>query len=247
MAKQIEKYGIPVAIVAMVAALIVVPLARSQSSHEPDRQVARGVAVLGDPQMARTLRSALGLGPTDLLPALAGNTSHHAIITKSRQFLAQHEAALTPLINNYRTAQDHVQGCLIWGQDPTAAYAELDTAIAALRQGTASLLTNIQTDIPAEYRSILSQVMTDAALDPELRGLSLSPEQRAAVLQAQRARDRVLATQQQGSAAVQTAQDQFVSLLNTTLTSQQQSQLASHRQLIHQRLPDMIWAETEQN
>ena len=134
----------------MIAALIVVPLARSQSSHEPDRQVTGSVVALGDPQMARTLRSAMGLGPTDLLPALAGTTSHHAIITKSRQFLAQHEAALTPLINNYRTAQDHVQGCLIWGQDPTVAYAELDAAVAALHQGTTNLLTSIQSDVPAE-------------------------------------------------------------------------------------------------
>ena len=90
-------------------------------------------------------------------------------------------------------------------------------------------------------------MLFDAALDPELRGLSLSPEQRTAVLQAQRARDRALATQSQSNAANQTAQDLFSSLLNTTLTSQQQSQLASHRQLIHQRLPDMILAETEQN
>ncbi|MEE9294243.1 MAG: hypothetical protein V3W34_04660 [Phycisphaerae bacterium] len=238
MAKQLKRFGILVFLIAAVGVVVVVPLARSYQSGPP---------LLGDPAIAQAVRDVVGFGPMDVLPALAQDANHRQMITHARAFVAEHETELTPLVENVQQTRKALSHAITWGQDTTQARQAVDEARSAISQAIGNMLPGMSDQVPSQHQALVSRVLANGQLDPDLRCLDLSSGQRAAILAAQNERDKVLhnARNWHQKAKNEAAKADFEAAVHAILAETQRTRLAALRQTLRTRRMEMLLAETE--
>ncbi|MCZ6653631.1 MAG: hypothetical protein O7D91_11470 [Planctomycetota bacterium] len=238
MAKQIKRFGPIVLLVALIGVFVVIPLARSYPQGPPP---------MGDPHIAKTIRGAVGFGAVDVLPALAAGNGHSGMINTARAFVADHQAELDPLVENYDSAYADLTNAISWGEDPTAARQAVEDAGQAIVAGIVDLLPGLDDHVPPPFQALIERVLANAMLDPDLRALILTEDQRTAILAAQQERDNVTldARNWYQTARNEEAEEAFETALQSILTPPQRNHLASFRQHLAARLDAMLIAEAE--
>lgn len=238
MAKQIKTFGPIVLLVALIGVFVVIPLAQSYQQGPP---------LMGDPHIAKTIRGAVGFGAVDVLPALAAGNGHSGMINAALVFVADHEAELAPLVENYDSAYAVLINAITWGEDPTAARQAVEDARQAIVAGIVDLLPGLGDHVPPPLQALIDRVLANAMLDAELRPLDLTEEQRTAILAAQQERDNVTldARNWYQTARNKEAEAAFETALQSILTPPQRNNLATFRQRLADRLDAMLIAEAE--
>ena len=198
-------------------------------------------------ELASTLRQAIGFGATDVLPAVAGDANHRQMIALASAFVTEHQAQLTPLFVDLRAARKELTRCLTWGEDPTAARQELQDARQAMVAAISDLVSGLAALVPPAHQNLVPRVIQNRRLDPDVRVLDLSQQQRQAILQAQRDRNGVLknARNWHKKSKNEAAKAAFESTLQSILTPQQRTALQQARQVLYNRRLAMAMAEVE--
>jgi hypothetical protein len=146
MARRVKQFGPYVVIAAIMFMMVVPALVHSQPAADPT----------SDADSAQAGREALGFGPEDVLPALAGDAGHEQMIDLALDFAADHEEALAPLVEAEQQAMSELVHRLTWNQDAADAYAQLHNARDALAQQAAGLLTDLDAEVPAAHGALVA-------------------------------------------------------------------------------------------
>lgn len=170
----------PVALVVTV--MVVAMVARLSRSGPPPPDDS------GDTSNARTIRQPLGFGPVDAIPALAGDESHQEMIAAAQQFAGIHAEVLDPLLVKYDEAQRELVRQITWGNDADIAYEELEAAAEAIVDACLALSDELDDGLPILWDDLAAR---NLVLDPDLRLLGLSDDQRALVVAAQKQRNSI--------------------------------------------------------
>lgn len=238
MVKQIKRFGPYTGVVTiLVLILLMAPLAQPDPPGDPP----------GNLELGWVARYSLGLGPCEVLPALAGDRLHKRMIQVGLRYVGQHEAELAPLVEEHREAIAELVRCLTWEEDPAAAYEQLQKTQDAIAEAVQDLLAGLTIHVPGEYAGLLERLVLNRHLDPELRTLDLTPEQRQAIIGAQRVRDAVTRSARNWYNPVvrQEAETVFEDTLQPILTPAQRAALAATRQVLADRWEEMAAAEAE--
>ncbi len=241
MTKQIKRFGPIVVILGLIGVVVFVAFAQPGPPGPP------GPPVLGDPRIALAIRRTIGFGPTDVLPAFAGDNNHRGMINLARAFVADHEAVLAPLIETFNNAHKELIHAITWGEDPTTVRQAMEDARSAIAQAIVDLLPGLSDNVPPPFQAYIDTVLQNGQLDPDLRALNLTAAQREAILAAQQQRDNVLlnARNWHQKAKNEQAKAAFEDTLQSILTQPQRNQLANIRQTLAARLQAMMIAEAE--
>jgi hypothetical protein len=202
---------------------------------------------IGEADSAQAVREALGFGPEDVLPALAGDAGHEQMIDLALDFAADHEEALAPLVEAEQQAMAELVHRLTWNQGAQDAYAQLHNARDALANQAASLLTDLDAEVPAAHAALVAQIVQNRHLDPDLRTINWTVSQREDILAGQQERDRITlnARYWYNQQAQDEARTAFEETLQTIATAPQQAALAAYRQVLADRREEMQTAEAE--
>lgn len=235
MVQKIKSVGIYVAIATSATILLVAPFVRSQPAAEP----------VGDADSAQAGREALGFGPEDVLPALAGDVGHEQMIDLALDFAANHEEALAPLVEAEQQAMAELVHRLTWNQDAQDAYAQLHNARDALASQAASLLTDLDAEVPPAQQELVARVVQNRHLDSDLRTINWTESQRQSIQAVQQERDRITlnARYWYNQQAQDEARSAFEEALQSIATTQQQGAMATFRQVLIDRRAEMQIAE----
>jgi hypothetical protein len=179
-----------------------------------------------DAVTARRIREALGFGPMDVLPAMVGRQAHQRMIEEGLTYLAAHEAEVTPLAEAYWAAKKELLHRIAWSNDPPTGFAELQQARQAIVDACQPLLSSLRAELAPAEQGIADRYFTNEGLDPDLRLLELSDEQREGIRNAQFERDLVTkdARNWHKPSRLETARTAFESTLQTILTEEQQQE-----------------------
>lgn len=246
MAKQLRKLGPIVIALAVIGVLAILPFAQSDPPTDGPCDPGGPPAPLPvNPGLARTVRAAVGFGPTDVLPAVAGDENHQQMIGDGIGFCAEDEEPLASLVAARQEVHNQLVYAITWGKDTAPIYEQLAAAHEALAEAAQAMLPTLSQDLTAEQAASMSQVAENLALDPELRTLALTAEQRAAITAAQRERDAVIlnASNWYQRVKCQQANDEYETAVQSILTADQSAKLAANRELLASRLEEMVAAE----
>lgn len=236
MAKQIKRFGPAVFLIALIGIVLIVPFAQSDPPGSD-----------GNPAIAMSIRRAVAFGPVDCLPALVNNNAHRAMIDHARSFVADHETELAPLVANHDSARDALVRAITSGQEIDTARQNLESARLVIVTAITDMMPGLGDHIPPPLQAYIDMVLANAELDPDLRALSLTTEQREAVLAAQHERDTVTQSARNWYQPVRKneAVEVFEETLDSILIQPQRNQLSSLRQTLASRHEEMMIAETE--
>ena len=239
MAKQMKRFGPYAGAVTIVVLLLLFSsLAQPDPPGDPP----------GNPELAWAARHSLGFGPHEVLPALVGDRPHRRMIQVGLGFARQGEGVLAPLVEDQREARAELVRCLTWEEDPAAAYEQLEQAQDAITEVVQDLLSQLRRHVPTPHGGLIARLALNRHLDPELRTLNLTFEQRQTIIAAQRVRDTVIRSARNwyNRTARQEAGATFEDSLQSILTAPQRAALAAVRQVLADRREEMAAAEAEE-
>lgn len=244
MARQIRRFGTVILLcISVVGVLIWFPLRYVQSDAPSDSGIAEPVAAAV--QLGQRVRAAVGFGPSDYLAAIGTNGQYQELIAAGVDYMNASESDVAGLISAEQAAATQVAKALAWEQDADAALEQLVAAREALSAAASEVVPALLDCVDAEQSDAANVVSTNLDLDPDLRALDLTPEQRGAIVEAQWERDRVTKNPMNWYQPIPTydAHALFEQTLETILTSEQRILLAAHRQLLEDRMVDIATLE----
>ena len=208
---------------------------------------ASGVSA-DEPRAVQTgdmLRASLGYDPVTLAALGVSAAQHASIASHTIQYAGQRKDELAPLVDQYREAQ------VLRGRSPhrgkrlRPAARVVEEANVAIRNQAADLDETLRKLLTEEQRTVLSRAAANAGLDPMLRLLPLTDQQRSRLQEAAQVRDGVVRNPYRWHRAslVNQARRKYDSRVDATLTATQKQSVRQYQKRVKENLGSIIRQE----